>query len=78
MLGISYGIARYLAGAGAAEPLQFPSLTDKVGPDTLLVTATDGNHGYGVAFMAKLFGCKARVLMPVGTVQRSSSQCKSS
>ena len=34
----------------------------------LLVTATDGNHGYGVAFIAKLFKCKAKILMPQGTV----------
>ena len=29
--------------------------------DTLLVTATDGNHGYGVAYIAKLFKCRAKV-----------------
>ena len=29
----------------------------------LLVTATDGNHGFGVAYLAKLFGCKAKVMM---------------
>ena len=29
--------------------------------DTLLVTATDGNHGYGVAYIAKLFNCRAKV-----------------
>ena len=32
------------------------------------MTATDGNHGYGVAFIAKLFKCKAKILMPQGTV----------
>ena len=29
----------------------------------MLVTATDGNHGFGVAYLAKLFGCKAKVMM---------------
>ncbi len=33
------------------------------------VTATDGNHGKGVSWAAKLFGCKARVFMPAGTVE---------
>ncbi len=31
------------------------------------ITATDGNHGKGVSFGAKLFGCKAYVLMPGGS-----------
>jgi len=31
------------------------------------VTATDGNHGKGVSWAAKLFGCKAHVLMPKGS-----------
>ena len=33
------------------------------------VTATDGNHGKGVSWAAKLFGCKAHVFMPKGTVE---------
>ena len=35
----------------------------RVKPSLLLVTATDGNHGFGVAYLAKLFGCKAKVMM---------------
>ena len=31
------------------------------------VTATDGNHGKGVSWAAKLFGCKAHVFMPKGS-----------
>nr|WP_304528578.1 diaminopropionate ammonia-lyase [Anaerovibrio sp. JC8] len=31
------------------------------------VTATDGNHGRGVAWMAKLLGCPAWVYLPQGT-----------
>ena len=33
------------------------------------VTTTDGNHGKGVSWAAKLFGCKAHVFMPKGTVE---------
>ena len=33
------------------------------------VTATDGNHGKGVSWAAKLFGCKARVFLPRGSVE---------
>ena len=31
------------------------------------VTATDGNHGKGIAWAASLFGCKSHVLMPKGS-----------
>ena len=30
----------------------------------LLITATDGNHGYALAFAAKLLGCEAIIFMP--------------
>lgn len=33
------------------------------------VTATDGNHGKGVSWAAGLFGCKAHVFMPKGSVE---------
>ncbi len=33
------------------------------------VTATDGNHGKGVAWAASIFGCKSHVFMPKGTVE---------
>ncbi len=32
-------------------------------------TATDGNHGKGVSWAAGIFGCKAHVFMPEGTVE---------
>ncbi len=31
------------------------------------VTATDGNHGKGVSWAAKLFGCRAHVYLPAGS-----------
>lgn len=35
----------------------------------VFVTATDGNHGRGVAWASSLFGCKAYVYMPVGSAE---------
>ena len=32
-------------------------------------TTTDGNHGKGVSWAAKIFGCKSYVFMPKGTVE---------
>ena len=60
VLGASYAFARHLSG-GQTGALRFSDLQSRVGQDTLLVTATDGNHGYGVAYIAKLFNCKAKV-----------------
>ena len=34
----------------------------------LLITATDGNHGYALAFAAKLLGCEAIIFMPKDAV----------
>ena len=33
------------------------------------VTATDGNHGKGISWAAKLFGCNATIFMPKGSVE---------
>ena len=45
--------------------LSFDDVKAQVKPSLLLVTATDGNHGFGVAYLAKLFGCKAKVMMMI-------------
>lgn len=37
--------------------------------DLVFITATDGNHGKGVAYAAAKLGCKSIVLMPKGTVE---------
>ena len=37
--------------------------------EVVFVTATDGNHGKGVAWASALFGCKAYVYMPAGSVE---------
>ena len=60
VLGASYAFARHLSG-GETGPLRFSEVQSRVSQDTLLVTATDGNHGYGVSYIAKLFNCKAKV-----------------
>lgn len=39
------------------------------GRELALVTATDGNHGRGVARAARLFGVAARILVPAATVR---------
>ncbi|MHB8331418.1 MAG: diaminopropionate ammonia-lyase [Candidatus Dormibacteria bacterium] len=52
-----------LEGAGWAE---LRSAAAKMG-DLTLVTATDGNHGRGVAHMARALGLGAVVLVPQGT-----------
>ena len=38
-----------------------------IAKDTTFVTATDGNHGRGVAAAARLFGAKSVVYMPKGS-----------
>ena len=63
VLGSSYAFAKYLTGEEEKRSLNFADLKKKINKKTLLVSATDGNHGYGVAFLANLFGCKAKVWM---------------
>ena len=38
-------------------------------PGLVLVTATDGNHGRGVARVARWLGCAAEVFLPAGSAQ---------
>ena len=50
------------------EDLQNPEIKEKL-KDMVFITATDGNHGKGVAFAASKLGCKSIVLMPKGSVE---------
>ena len=34
----------------------------------VFISATDGNHGYGLAFAAKLLGCPCIIYMPVASI----------
>ena len=74
-LGGSYAIARYLCGklnipvdGNSFNFLFSEEARAKLGTITF-VTATDGNHGRGVAWAAKLLGHKAVVYLPEGSSQ---------
>lgn len=56
---------KILGASWAAEQL----LRDRDGGDVTLVTATDGNHGRGVARVARMRGLRAHILVPAGTAQ---------
>lgn len=72
-LGGSFAIAHTLAGKlgwsmdeVTFEALMRPEVREKLGALTF-VTATDGNHGRGVAWAARLLGHRAVVYMPKGS-----------
>ena len=88
VLGGSYAVARYLA-----QRLELPmnevtpgllcsaGVREKLG-DVTLVTATDGNHGRGVAWTAQQLHMKAVVFMPKGSapvraenIRKTGAQC---
>lgn len=73
VLGGSFAMARYIAkltgrqieGLGY-EALTSPQLRSETGEITFF-SATDGNHGRGVAWAAKVLGQKAVIMMPKGS-----------
>ena len=74
-LGGSYSMFRVLCEKLGLDP-QTAAYSDFLKPEIRracrqyeFVTATDGNHGKGVSWAAKLFGTKAHVYMPKGTVE---------
>lgn len=74
-LGCSYAMASYLCGRAnipmdrnAFSRLRSPEIQSTLGKITF-ITATDGNHGRGVAWAAKLLGHRAVIYMPRGTVK---------
>jgi diaminopropionate ammonia-lyase len=73
VLGGSYAIGHYLSNKIGVDISEFSfelwrsrEYTEKIGNITF-VTATDGNHGRGVAWSAKKLGQKSVVFMPKGT-----------
>ena len=72
-LGGSYAMGQYLAGklGKPLEELTFEELCSEPARRALgeitFVTATDGNHGRGVAWSARLLGHKSVVYMPKGS-----------
>jgi diaminopropionate ammonia-lyase len=70
-LGASYAIAMELSHEDEQQDLSFSGLRESIGSRNSLcfVTATDGNHGRAVAWMAKQLGAKSVVYMPRGSEQ---------
>ena len=74
-LGGSYGMFRILCDRLSLNPetADYTTFLDEKIREKCsgieFVTATDGNHGKGVSWAAKLFGCRAHVFMPKGTVE---------
>ena len=75
VLGGSYAIGKYLSQKLGKDITEMPceilksdEVKNELG-DLTFVTTTDGNHGRGVAWMAKQLGCKAIVYMPKGSTQ---------
>ena len=74
VLGGSHAIGRAIAqkldmdfSQLGCETLTSPEIREKLG-ETTFITATDGNHGRGVAWTARRLGQKSVVYMPKGTV----------
>ena len=75
VLGGSFAMARYIAKQTGKDVSELPynvltseALKEEFGQATFF-TATDGNHGRGVAWAANKLGQKAVVLMPKGSTQ---------
>lgn len=70
-LGGSYAIASYFAKEFSLdlESTSFTTLVDKAKAESKVTfaTATDGNHGKGLAWAAQLFGQNSKVFMPKGS-----------
>lgn len=76
VLGGSYAMARYIAQETKKDVSELPyevltseALRREFGQATFF-SATDGNHGRGVAWAAKRLGQKAVIRMPKGTTQQ--------
>lgn len=72
-LGATYAIAKIISKVIHTD-INHPDYTILTSEHTrnkikhlVFVTATDGNHGKGVAWAASIFGCKAIVYMPKGS-----------
>ena len=74
-LGGSYCLGRYIAEKLKVDidDLPYDKMTSREVKETLgeitFVTATDGNHGRGIAWTAHMLGQKAVVFMPKGSVR---------
>lgn len=82
VLGGSHAIGKYLAGILGKELSEISydllisdETREKLG-DITFVTATDGNHGRGVAWTAKQFKQKSVVYMPKGSAEERLNNIK--
>ena len=82
VLGGSYTIGSYIAGKLGVdiadlpyEKLVSPEIREKIGEITF-VTATDGNHGRGIAWTANRLNQKSVVYMPKGSAQERLDNIK--
>lgn len=67
IVGASWAVAcalRQRAPDAFRGPLTYDAILEAELPDVTLLTATDGNHGHAIARLARLFGLKARILVP--------------
>lgn len=83
VLGASYAVVKYLTEFFGMKNVQatYTVLNDSPfrnrARNITLVTATDGNHGRGVAWTAQQIGCKSVIYMPKGTTQSRFENIKS-
>ena len=82
VLGGSYAIGNYIAKRLGLDLEELPferlvseEIREKLGPVTF-VTATDGNHGRGVAWTANRLGQKCVVYMPKGSAEERLSNIR--
>lgn len=68
-LGASYAVHKWFAQRQAVPPAGRFYREFKSSEDVTLCTATDGNHGRGVAWVAQKLGLRAVIYMPTGTVR---------
>lgn len=73
VLGASYALSAYLFDRFALDPVDVSFAMLKSGrfkdsiSNLTCITATDGNHGRAVAWVARELGCRAVIHMPKGT-----------
>ena len=67
-LGGTYCVASCLADLmGLQDAWKFEDLSRENIQRPVFATATDGNHGRGIAYAARLFGCECHVFLPKGS-----------
>ena len=77
VLGGSYAIGKYIAKEFGVNPEEMtkPEMKERL-KDFCFVTATDGNHGRGIAWTAKELGVKSVIYMPKGSSEERLANIK--